>query len=273
MIGNKCVNKYTKYVDKIFEKNKKQNIVDEIAQPKITVIVPCYNVEKYVIQCLETLVNQTFKNIEIICIDDGSTDCTNEILSRFCQHDKRIKIVTQQNSGVSVARNKGLMLAKGEYISFIDSDDWVDKNYFENLLSAIERNNCDIAAATIIRKRKYFQKNRVHYTKEIVYKTLQEKINICKIPQCCYIWNKLYKKELIGGTIFKEGVLFEDVLWLPQIIKKARNIVTVPNTQYYYRVTKGSIVKTTSKRKQNDSYSAKKFIINFFDERNIPDNG
>ena len=270
MIGNKCVNKYTKYVDKIFEKNKKQNIVDEIAQPKITVIVPCYNVEKYVIQCLETLVNQTFKNIEIICIDDGSTDCTNEILSRFCQHDKRIKIVTQQNSGVSVARNKGLMLAKGEYISFIDSDDWVDKNYFENLLSAIERNNCDIAAATIIRKRKYFQKNRVHYTKEIVYKTLQEKINICKIPQCCYIWNKLYKKELIGGTIFKEGVLFEDVLWLPQIIKKARNIVTVPNTQYYYRVRKNSIVKEiTNKQKQLDSYNSKKYIIKFFKENNL----
>lgn len=269
MIGNKCVNKYTKYVDKIFEKNKIQNIVDEIAQPKITVIVPCYNVEKYVIQCLETLVKQTFKNIEIICIDDGSTDCTNEILSRFCQHDKRIKIVTQQNSGVSVARNKGLMLAKGEYISFIDSDDWIDENYFENLLSAIERNNCDIAATTIIRKRKYFQKNRVHYTKEIVYKTLQEKINICKIPQCCYTVNKLYKKNLIKNNYFEEGKFFEDVLWLPKILKKADKLVTVTNTSYYYRVTKGSIVKTTSKRKQNDSYNAKKFIINFFDENDL----
>ena len=269
MIGNKYVNKYTKYVDEIFEKNKIQNVVDEIAQPKITVIIPCYNVEKYVIQCLETLVKQTFKNIEIICIDDGSTDCTNEILSRFCQHDKRIKIVTQQNSGVSVARNKGLMLAKGEYISFIDSDDWIDENYFEKLLSAIERNNCDIAVATIIRKRKYFQKNRVHYTKEVVYKTLQEKINICKIPQCCYTVNKLYKKNLVKDNYFEEGKFFEDVLWLPQILKKADKLVTVTNTNYYYRVTKGSIVKTTSNKKQNDSYSAKKFIINFFDENNL----
>ena len=261
---------FTEYVNKVFEKNKAWVVVEENTQPKISVIVPCFNVEKYLEKCLESLVRQTYKDFEVICVNDGSTDFTNGILSAFSCIDKRIKFITQKNLGVSIARNNGLALARGQYISFIDSDDWVDENYFESLVNALERNNCDIAAATIVRKRPNTQKYRVHYTKEVVYKTLQEKINICKIPQCCYIWNKLYKKELIGGTIFKEGVLFEDVLWLPQIIKKACNIVTVPNTQYYYRVRKNSIVKEiTNKQKQLDSYNSKKYIIKFFKENNL----
>ncbi len=260
---------FSEYVNKVFERNKAWVVVEENTQPKISVIVPCFNVEKYLEKCLESLVRQTYKDFEVICVDDGSTDFTNGILSAFSRIDKRIKFITQKNAGVSIARNNGLALAKGQYISFIDSDDWVDENYFESLVNALERNNCDIAAATIVRKRPNTQKYRVHYTEEVVYKTLQEKLDICRVPVCCYVWNKLYKAELIKNKAFKERTYFEDVLWTPEVLKQANGLVTVPNTNYYYRVTKGSIVKTPSKKKQTDLYHSKKYIVEFFDENKL----
>lgn len=102
---------------------------------KVSVIVPVYNVEKYLRECLNSLVNQTLKEIEIICINDGSEDSSLEILNEYASKDSRFVIINQENSGQSVARNKGLDVAKGEYIGFVDSDDWVDLNFFENLYS------------------------------------------------------------------------------------------------------------------------------------------
>lgn len=237
---------------------------------KISIIIPVYNVEKYLKDCLNSIINQTFKDIEIICINDGSTDDSLNILLEYANFDKRIKIINQSNFGVSHARNQGIETAQGEYISFVDSDDWVDTNYFENLYDAITRHNADIACSTIIRKRQRHQKYRVHYTKENVYSFLQEKIDACSVPKCCYVWNKLYRTSLVKNHKFKERVYFEDVLWTPQILKDSYKLVTIPNTNYYYRANKNSIVKQKqSKKKQVDSYNAKKFIIKFFDENNL----
>lgn len=237
--------------------------------PKISIIVPAYNVEKYIEECLSSLLKQTFKDFEVIIINDGSSDLTPDIVNVFQHCDKRFKLISQNNQGLSSARNTGLNNVQSQYVTFVDSDDWVSENYLEGLYSAITKNDCDIAVATIIRKRPKSQKYRVHYTEEKVYETLQEKIDICDIPRCCYVWNKLYKVDLIKDKKFQEGKFFEDVLWIPEIIKASGKLVTVPNIQYYYQVTKGSIVKTTSKKKQNDSYNAKKYIIKFFDENNL----
>jgi len=237
---------------------------------KISIIIPVYNVEKYLKDCLNSIINQTFKDIEIICINDGSTDDSLNILLEYANFDKRIKIINQSNFGVSHARNQGIETAQGEYISFVDSDDWVDTNYFENLYDAITRHNADIACSTIIRKRQRHQKYRVHYTKENVYSFLQEKIDACNVPKCCYVWNKLYRTSLVKNAKFRERVYFEDVLWTPQILKDSYKLVTVPNINYYYRVNNNSIVKKLpSKKKQEDSYNSKKYIINFFDENNL----
>lgn len=100
---------------------------------KISIIVPVYNTEKFLEKCLNSLINQTLKDIEIICINDGSTDKSLQILEKFANKDKRIQIINQTNSGLSVARNIGIKKAKGEYIGFVDSDDWVDLNFFEQL--------------------------------------------------------------------------------------------------------------------------------------------
>ena len=261
---------FTNYINKIYLKNKNYIVNEEPQKPKISVIIPCYNVEKYLEQCLESLLKQTCKNFEIICIDDGSEDFTNGILIAFAHIDKRIKFIAQKNAGPSIARNKGLTIAKGEYISFVDADDWVDENYFENLLNAIERNNCDIAVSTIVRKRKFSQKYRVYYTEEKVYTNLQDKLDVCKVPTCSYIWNKLYKKELIQNWFFKEGVYFEDMLWLPEVLKRANGLVTVAGTNYYYRVNPNSIVKLIpSNKKQNDLYCAQKYIAEFFERNDL----
>ncbi len=237
---------------------------------KISVIVPIYNTEKYLRKCLESLVNQTFKDIEIICVNDGSRDASLSILQEYQAKYDNIKIINQENQGLSVARNVGIKASYGEYIGFVDSDDWVDLDFFEKLYSAIARNDCDIATATIIRKRPLSQKYRVYYAEEKIYAALEDKIKVCAVPKCCYVWNKLYKKDLIKDIAFKENVFFEDMLWTPHVLLKSDKLVTVCGASYYYRVNNGSIVKKVqSEKKQTDFYNAKKSLIKFFDENNL----
>ena len=241
-----------------------------MGQPKVSVIVPVYNVEKYIDECLKSLVNQTLRDIEIILVDDSSEDSSLDIIKKYAESDERIKIINLgKTEGPSVARNTGMEIAQGEYIGFVDSDDWIDTNYYEKLYNAAIKNEADITCATAIRKREHSEKYRVHYTDEKTYTTLEDKIKICNIPEGCYIWNKLYKADLIKGRNFTPNVFFEDVLWIPEIVKSANKIVTVPDTQYYYRVNRNSIVKKPSVKKQEDSYQAKKYIIKFFKENNL----
>ncbi len=230
---------------------------------KISVIVPVYNTSAYLEDCLNSLVNQTFKDMEIICVNDGSTDNSLEILKKYPQ----IKIITQENQGLSAARNTGISAAIGEYIGFVDSDDWVDLDFYEKLYNSIISTNSDIAAATILRGE---VKYRVKYTEEETYTELNEKIKICNIPNSCYVWNKLYKANLIKNNMFRNGVYFEDMVWMPYILAKSEKLVTTPNTMYHYRRNSNSIVKSKpSQKKQEDFYNAKKELVKFFDDNNL----
>ena len=236
----------------------------------ISVVVPVYNTSIYLKECLESLIGQTYKDLEIICINDGSTDNSLEILKEFQKKDNRIKIITQENQGLSTARNKGISEAKGEYISFIDSDDWIDLNFYEKLINALEEQNADIAAGNIIRTRKTYSKPRVKYEKQIVAETFEEKIKLCNIPKCCYVWNKIYKSSIVKNFPFKTGAYFEDVLWTPLILKNSNKMICIPDINYYYRANASSIVKKKqTPKKQQDAYFAKKFLINFLKENNI----
>ncbi len=232
---------------------------------EISVIVPVYNVENYLEECLESLVNQTFKDMEIICVNDGSTDKSGEILKKY---EDRITIITQENGGLSSARNSGIEAAQGKYIGFVDSDDWVDRDFYEKLYNAIEETNADIAVASIIRGE---NKYRVKYFTQNVYTNLADKMAVCGLPKSCYVWNKLYKSELIKSSEFQTGVYYEDVIWTPNILKKANSVVTVPNIEYHYRRNSTSIVKSIqSIKKQQDLYNARVLLEKFFDENNIP---
>ena len=252
------------------EKYEKYFVTEKNENPKVSVIVPCYNVEKYIEDCIASLIKQTFKDIEIICVDDGSVDLTPKILKSFAELDTRVKVICQKNSGVSAARNAGVHQAKGEYITFLDSDDWVNESYIEKLYDAITRNNADIAVSEMIRKRPHAEKYRLRFEEVKIYTDLQEKIDVCRIPSCCYICGKLFNKKFIENSPFKTGVYYEDVIWLPEIIKAAKLLVVVPKTYYYYRVNNNSIVKSVqSVQKQHDSYTAKKYIVRFFEENGL----
>ncbi len=236
----------------------------------ISVIIPVYNVENYLAKCLDSVINQTYQDLEIICINDGSTDNSPKILDEYLKKDKRIKLINQENQGLSGARNTGLKNAKGEYISFIDSDDWIDQNYFEKLFDAITKTNSDIALSSILRVRKNLSTYRVKYEKEEVFQDFIEKIKIINIPKCCYVWNKLYKRDLIINEFFPVKRYYEDVFWTPYIIKKSEKIVTVPDINYYYRANKKSIVKQKqSQKKQSDSYLAKKNMVEFLQANGV----
>ena len=129
-------------IGNVFNKRKKKKKLNETL--KISIIIPVYNVEKYLHQCLNSVINQTYKNLEIICINDGSKDNSLIILNEYLQKDNRIVIVNQKNSGVSSARNKGIRLSTGDFISFIDSDDYLDLNVYEKCVQRIIRDNSDI---------------------------------------------------------------------------------------------------------------------------------
>lgn len=238
--------------------------------PKVSVIVPVFNVEKYVSQCIESLLQQSLSDIEIIIVNDGSKDNSLSICEEYARKDNHIKIYTKQNGGVSSARNYGLQYVNSPYVGFVDSDDWISENFYEVLYNSITANDCDIAATSAIRMHKNSQKHRFNYEKEVVFEDLINKIQYSNIPKCCYVWNKLYKTELVKNNLFKENSYYEDVLWIPEVIKQANKIVFVPNGLYYYRANANSIVKTRqTDKKQLDFYTAQKKLIKFFDDNGI----
>ena len=132
---------------------------------KVSIIVPVYNTEKFLKKCLNSLINQTLKEIEIICVDDGSTDNSPTILNDFIKKDNRIKVIHQENSGISVTRNRAVSVAQGEYIGFVDSDDWVDEDFFEKLYNASQKYNSDIVAGDFFRCGKILRTKKLKYKK------------------------------------------------------------------------------------------------------------
>lgn len=238
---------------------------------KISIIVPVFNAEKYLKRCLDSLVHQSIKDIEIICINDGSTDSSSDILKEFAKSDSRISLIDQDNQGQSNARNAGLNKAHGKYIGFVDSDDWVDLDFFEKLYNAAEKYNCDIAAGGIIRLHKFNKKFHLKFDKEVVTENTDEKFEICDVPELSYVWNKIYKKELFtsNNLHFEPGIFYEDVIITPQLLYYSKKLVTVMNTYYYYWRSSNSTVTNRSEKANNDSIYAHQKAKEFITSHNI----
>ena len=226
---------------------------------KISIIIPVYNVEKYLRECLNSVVHQTLKDIEIICINDGSTDESGKILQEFADKDKRIKIIEQENKGQSAARNIGIRQASGEFIGFVDSDDWIDLGFYEKLYNAAVDYNADIACAGI---RRCFSgrksKDWLKYNKFILTGDMKKKFELCRVPKYHYIWNKIYnrKKFLSANIFFEEGIFFEDLEFTHKVLFYMPKLVTVPDVKYYYRDNVESTVNFTSERHYADLFYA-----------------
>lgn len=236
------------------------------SNPKVSIIIPVYNTEKYLSRCLNSLVKQTLHDIEIICINDGSEDNSLSILENYASSDERIVLIDQKNQGQSVARNRGIEIARGKYIGFVDSDDWVDYNYFEKLYCAAENNNCDIAVAGIIRLSKFNKKIYLKFDNEIISQDVNEKFKLCDVPDLSYVVNKIYKREVFINQNFRfeEGRFYEDLILTPQILFYLKALITVPGVYYYYWRRSKSTVTLRSEKVNKDSVyahnTAKEFI-------------
>lgn len=251
-----------------------KNFSNPMPYPKVSVIVPAYNTEKYIAKCLFSLINQTLKEIEIIIVNDGSFDDTPKVISLFAQYDLRIKVINQENKLQGAARNNGTKIAMGEYIGFVDSDDWVDLDYYEKLYNAAKKYNSDVALATNVRIGNGKTKKRLNIEKEEFKTTLQDKFDICNLAKNPCPTNKIYKRELLtkNNVTWPEGVYCEDKLFVTQAVYYANGVVAVPNINYYYFRNPNSTVnsKTRKHLKQLniDKNNAKHTVLEFLKEKN-----
>lgn len=213
--------------------------------PLISVIVPVYNVEPYLRQCIDSILNQSYICIEIILVDDGSPDNSGKICDQYAEIYSNIKVIHKKNGGLSSARNAGLAIAQGELIGFIDSDDFISSEMYANLYALIDRNKADVASCGMYRynlaenicriNSKYFVGDEVIFSKhEILKLLLEEKID-------CSSCNKLFRRDFFGGLKFKENRINEDFLLLFYLYRKCAKIVYTDKSFYYYRITPNSI--------------------------------
>lgn len=233
-----------------------KNINKIFEEEKISVIIPVYNGAKFIDACLENIISQTYKNLEIICINDGSKDDTLEKLENWSKKDKRIIVLTQENKGLGAARNAGIRKASGKYIGFIDVDDKINFSYYEDLYKSIKKYQADIAQGSI--------KNIDEKKKEILCETFisrfKQQKNGCSV-------NKLYKADFLkkNKIYFREGLIWEDNIFTLKICAFAQKLCLVPRAVYYYTENRNSLSrssKTLEKRKK-DSLIAIREILDF----------
>lgn len=242
--------------------------------PLISIIVPIYNVEKYLERCLNSLVSQTYENIEIILIDDGSSDHSGTICDSYQQKDERIKVIHQQNLGLSAARNVGIRDCVGKYIGFVDSDDWIDKKMYETLYVAIDRAQAQIACCGYwVYEEKSEKKSPMsRQCNEFAVLNRDQALHylIGAISHSInnFAWNKLYEKRLFDTIFFPEGELFEDSAIMYQLFDRAMKITATGRPLYVYTQRKESIVNSHFHSGKLALLKNAENIINYSEKKN-----
>lgn len=226
----------------------------------VTVIVPVYNVERYLDKCISSIAHQSYDNLEIIVIDDGSTDSSAKICDNWSVKDKRICVIHKENGGLSDARNAGLAVANGEYISFVDSDDWLHPKFIEIMIKTLKKAEADIAECGVVYVDE--QENVIHeryYPKEKAILNKVEALRALIKEEGIYqtVWNKLYKREVLEGILFEKGKCNEDDFWTYQIIDRGEKYVVISNELYNYLQRKSSIMGGGYQLKRLDGLEAR----------------
>ena len=235
--------------------------------PIISIIVPIYNVGKYLPKCIESILNQTFKNFELILVNDGSTDNSGVVCDDYEKKDTRIKIIHKSNGGVSSARNAGLYVAKGEYIGFVDPDDYIDKNMYEKLYRLCIDNNSDIAICRFNREINGKIQNK-ESTEEIIELNNMEamnelfKGNLYRFSLC----NKLFSKKCFNDVLFPEGRIHEDLSTTYKLFANSKKAVYINYCGYIYVRRENSILTSTYNEKRLQAFIAWDEIIEFIDK-------
>lgn len=215
---------------------------------KISVIVPVYNVEDYLQECIDSILGQTYKNLEIILVDDGSTDNSSKICDIYEKKDNRIKVIHKENGGVSSSRNEGLKHVTGDYIGFVDSDDFIDNRMYEKLYNKIKEYDADIIKCNFVSVKEGHMLETKSTGKSKLYNREEAMLNYMKEPYKynkhfkVVLWDALYKKELFDNVEFPNGLLYEDGYVTPKVILKSRRLVHLDESLYYYRTNNQGIM-------------------------------
>lgn len=239
----------------------------------VSVIVPVYNVEKYLEKCVNSIINQTYKNLELILVDDGSKDNSSKICDELAKKDKRIIVIHQENQGVSSARNTGLDICKGSFVTFIDSDDYIEKEYLSIMIEKLYKNNADLVICGYNQIMSLnIEKHTVGFDTEISQKDFTKGL----LTQKGYGMNacKLYKREIIGNIRFdKELTVGEDTYFILNISKNLKKCLCITEILYNYNVNSESIVRKYNKNYLDNymksSKKIKEFVINNFDNTEL----
>ena len=223
---------------------------EENTEHKISVIVPVYRVEKYLKRCVDSILKQTYKNLEIILVDDGSDDACPVICDQYAEIDKRIKVIHRENGGLSAARNSGIAISTGDVISLVDSDDYININMFADMMEELIDKDADIVMCDY----KYVYVDTVDsqivdYNHDAIItvtdgRTAQYKVSESYESRVAYTvaWNKLYKREMFDGITYPEGRIHEDEARTNRILYRAKKIVYIEYPYYYYFQRKDSII-------------------------------
>lgn len=231
--------------------------------PKISVIVPVYKAEKYLNECVESVLKQTFKDFELILVDDGSPDSSGKICDKYAIRDNRVQVIHQKNSGVAVARNSGLEIARGEYVIFMDSDDYIDSDMYESMIKITEKYNCDLVICDCIKEFENYRELYTHDIREGFYNESQLKKEYyphllimpnIEYPATISNWVCLFRRECYKCLRYEAGIRFsEDWLFGAQLAVYARSFYYMKNKPYYhYRMNESSVTHTFTPDKWKD---------------------
>ena len=233
----------------------------------ISVIVPVYNVEKYLEECLDSIQNQTYSDIEVILVNDGSTDKSKEICGKYCKQDNRFQLLNQENQGLSAARNSGVAASTGEFIAFVDSDDIILPNYLETLMHYMLEDVDIVESQFTISKEEFLAESYKELT--ILFEgNSQEAVKI--FPKHVLNVNavtKLYRRSIVEAVPYIDGVIFEDVYCGIGMLKYIRKIIKIDYKGYYYRQRQASIMHRTFTSKNLDIFTVSDKLIEMYSDR------
>ncbi|MDB2106219.1 glycosyltransferase family 2 protein [Clostridium paraputrificum] len=235
---------------------------------KISVIVAVYNVKDYIETCIKSIIGQTIKDLQIILVDDGSTDESGKICDKYKDIDNRVRVIHKKNGGLSSARNAGLNYAEGEYISFIDGDDWIEEDFFEVLYNSIITTKSDIGVVHLKKVKNYeaikfstktYEKYEVFDREEAMRKLFEG--NLIGYSAV----NKLYKSSLFQEIRYPEGILMEDKATTYKLIHKSDKVVVNPSTKYHYYLRDNSIMRNKFNERNFISFDIHEEILRFIE--------
>lgn len=216
----------------------------------ISVIVPVYNVSAYLPQCLDSILTQDYEKLEVILIDDGSTDDSGAICDRYACSDSRVRVIHQKNGGAAAAKNAGLRAATGEYLSFVDSDDFLEPGAYSYMLSLLQENNADLVRCAF---QNLFRTHSEQWLADESRCVIEGKAFLARFAKdwtCGLLWNKLYKRSLFDGIFFEEGHRIDDEYFTYQGVMNAAVVVCDPRIVYNYRQRASSVMQSPAARAQ-----------------------